>query len=83
MSEQLFQKLEDKIMEALELIEFLRTQLQDEEEKNNDLRNEIDTLRNRQAQWENSLATMLRKLDSADLSIDEQSREEMELEQPR
>jgi FtsZ-binding cell division protein ZapB len=70
MPNQLFQKLDDKVTDILEFIEFMRSELRDAEEQNVILQNEIASLRKRQQQWENSLATLLDKLDSADLKLE-------------
>lgn len=59
----LFQTLEDKINQTLHLIETLRMQLKESQERNKTMENELTILRNRQTQWEHSLSKLLRKLD--------------------
>lgn len=64
MSSELLQKLEEKIDNAVETIELLRLQAEELEEKNSRLNNENTALKNKQAAWEQNLATMLEKLDA-------------------
>lgn len=85
MSNPLFQQLETKIDQAIETIEALRAQIEESESKNAALQADNSALKARQGQWENNLATLLRKLEGADISsaleehtIDVFSREESE-----
>ncbi len=64
MSNELLQKLEDKIDNALETIELLRLQNEELEEKYGKLLNENNTLKNKHAAWEQNLSNMLEKLDA-------------------
>lgn len=68
MSNPIFQKLEEKIDLAMETIELLRLQLEEFDEKNQTLQAENTSLKTRQSQWENSLSSLLRKLEGADLT---------------
>ncbi len=68
MSSQLLQQLEDKIDSAIEIIELLHIQIEELEEKNRALHADNAALKNRQTQWEQNLASLLRKLEGADLS---------------
>lgn len=68
MSDVLFEKLEDKIDQALETIELLRLQVEEYEEKNMALQSDNSALKSRQTQWENSLSTLLRKLEASDIT---------------
>jgi cell division protein ZapB len=75
MSSQLFQQLEEKIGQSLEVIELFRLQLEECEDKitalmkeNAQLTYENTTLKNRQAQWEQNLSSLLSKLADADLA---------------
>lgn len=67
MSNPLLQNLEEKINNTLEVIELLRLQVEEFEEKNNQLTAENLALKNRQTEWEHNLTAMLRKLDDAHL----------------
>lgn len=64
MSNELLQKLEDKIDNALETIELLRLQNDELEEKYARLLNDNNTLKNKHSAWEQNLTTMLEKLDA-------------------
>lgn len=64
MSNEMLQKLEDKIDNALETIELLRLQNDELEDKYSKLLNENNALKNKQAAWEQNLTTMLEKLDA-------------------
>ncbi len=68
MSHSVFQKLEEKVDAALEAIELLRLQLEDQEEHNKALQADNATLKHKQAEWEQELSLLLRKLESADLN---------------
>lgn len=72
MSSQLFQKLEEKVDQTLEIIELFRLQIEEYEDKlsrlmneNNILMNENAALKHRQAQWEQGLSSILHKLTDA------------------
>jgi cell division protein ZapB len=67
MSQSIFHKLEARVDAALETIELLRLQLEDQEEHNKTLLTENANLKNKQIEWEHDLATLLRKLEGADL----------------
>ena len=62
MSNELLQKLEHKIENAIESIELLKLQIEELEEKNSKLANENSSLKNKQATWEKNLNSMLDKL---------------------
>lgn len=64
MSNELLQKLEDKIDNALETIELLRLQNDELEEKYARLLNDNNALKNKHATWEQNLTNMLEKLDA-------------------
>ena len=64
MSNELLQKLEHKIENAVESIELLKLQLEELEEKNSSLANENLSLKNKQASWEKNLTSMLDKLNN-------------------
>jgi cell division protein ZapB len=64
MSNDLLQKLEDKIDNAIETIELLRLQAEESEEKHSRLLQEHAHLKSKQSAWEQNLATMLEKLDA-------------------
>lgn len=71
MSNELLQKLEYKIENAIESIELLKLQIEELEEKNSKLVSENLSLKNKQASWEKNLTSMLDKLSS--VSVLEQS----------
>ena len=62
MSNELLQKLERKIENAVETIELLKLQIEELEEKNATLANENNNLKDKQISWEKNLNTMLDKL---------------------
>lgn len=64
MSNELLQKLEDKIDNAIESIELLRLQIEELEDQNSRAQAENAALKTKQAAWEQNLATMLEKLDA-------------------
>lgn len=66
MSNQLLQKLEDKVNHALEVIELLRMQVEELEAVNANLKTENADLKSRQLLWEQSLSALLRKLSHVD-----------------
>jgi cell division protein ZapB len=68
MSNELLQKLERKIENAIESIELLKLQIEELEEKNSKLANENLSLKNKQATWEKNLNSMLDKLSSISTS---------------
>jgi len=68
MSNQLLQKLEEKIDSAIEVIELLHMQIEELQAVNKDLLAENAALKNRQSQWEQNLTSLLRKLEEADLN---------------
>jgi cell division protein ZapB len=68
MSNQIFVELEAKIDQALETLELLRLQIEESEEKNQILQADNLALKNKQGQWEHSLTSLLRKLETSDLS---------------
>lgn len=72
MSSHLFHTLEEKITQAIHVIVSLRSQLTAAQEKNGNLQSEITALKNRQLEWEQSLSTLLRKLDSTDLTQEQE-----------
>lgn len=81
MSSQLFQKLEEKINQILEIVEMQRLQLDEALEENQSLISEISGLKVRQAQWEQCLSKLLYKIDAADYNPnDTAERNEMENE---
>lgn len=67
MSDQLLIKLEEKINDALDVIEGLRLQLEEANESNQMLKSENAALQKRQNQWEQSLSSLLKKLSHAEL----------------
>lgn len=70
MSTQLLEQLEEKIDNAIEVIELLRLQIEELEEQNADLQQDNQVLKGRQTEWEHSLASLLNKLDGASLGSD-------------
>lgn len=64
MSVELLQKLDDKIDNTIETIELLRLQNDELEGKYNRLLAENNSLKDKQAAWEQNLTTMLEKLDA-------------------
>lgn len=66
MSNELLQKLEDKIDNVLETIELLRMQHEELEDKYEKLLNDNTLLKNKQATWEQNLTNMLEKLDAVE-----------------
>lgn len=73
MSNELLQKLESKIQNAVETIELLKMQIEELEEKNVKIMNENASLRNKQASWEKNLNVMLDKLSSVS-SLEQQTK---------
>jgi cell division protein ZapB len=71
MSNELLQKLERKIENAVESIELLKLHIEELEEKNSKLANENTSLKNKQASWEKNLNAMLDKLSSVS-TLDQQ-----------
>lgn len=70
MSNYFLEQLEDKIDNAIEIIEILRLQVEELEEKNHALQQDNASLKNRQTEWERSLSALLGKLDGASLGSD-------------
>lgn len=68
MSESIFQKLEAKVDCALEAMELLRMQIEEQEEKNKALQADNAALKHKQSEWEHHLTALLRKLEGADLN---------------
>lgn len=68
MSESIFQQLEAKVDCALEAIELLRLEIEEQEDKNQVLQAENAALRQKQSEWEHHLGDLLRKLEGADLN---------------
>lgn len=64
MSNELLQRLEDKIDNALETIELLRLQSEELEDKYSKILLENTALKNKQSAWEQNLTNMLEKLDA-------------------
>lgn len=64
MSNELLQKLERKIHNAVETIELLKLQIEEMAEKNSILSKENVALKNKQSGWEKNLQAMLEKLNS-------------------
>jgi len=64
MSNELLQRLEDKIDNAIETIELLRLQTEELEDKNARLMQDYSSLKSKQAAWEQNLTNMLEKLDA-------------------
>ena len=62
MSNELLQKLERKIENAVESIELLKLQVEELEEQNTKLASENSSLKSKQAGWEKNLTYMLEKL---------------------
>lgn len=62
MSNELIQKLDEKIDAALETIEILRLQLEESENKNKILSTENETLKENKTTWENNINNLLNKL---------------------
>lgn len=67
MSQSIFQKLEAKVDAALEAIELLRLQLEEQEEQNQTLMSDNAALKHKQSEWEQDLSSILRKLEGANL----------------
>lgn len=63
MSNHLLIQLEVKIDDMIETLEILRLQVSDLEAKNDTLQTENAALKTRQSQWEQSLTTLLNKLE--------------------
>ena len=72
MSHDLLVKLEVKIDDLLDTLEILRLQVSDLEEKNLKLQADNTALKTRQSDWEQSLTTLLSKLEDVNPS-DEQA----------
>ncbi len=66
MSNELFQKLEEKINQLLDVVAMQAEQLDDAHDENRKLMSEISGLKYRQTQWEQSINKLLTKIDSAD-----------------
>jgi len=66
----LLEKLSGKVSSAVELIEFLRLQIEELEEKNISLQSDNTALKQRQIQWEQSLASLVQKLEGVHLNLD-------------
>ena len=64
MSNELLQKLERKIENAVETIELLKLKIDELEEKNSILTHENNNLKDKQISWEKNLNTMLDKLNN-------------------
>ena len=64
MSDELLQKLEGKVDNAVETIELLRLQIEELDDKYVKLLDENAELKKKQATWELNLTTMLEKLDT-------------------
>ncbi len=67
MSHPLLEKLAIKLDDVLETIDLLRLQVEELEAKNKGLYEENTLLKSRQSQWEQSLNTLLNKLDKVNL----------------
>jgi len=67
MANEILQRLEDRIDNAVETIELLRLQLEDAESKREKLIAENLILQNKNASWEQNLVTMLEKLDAIEI----------------
>lgn len=70
MSQQILEQLEEKIDQAIEVIQLMRMQVEELEEKTATLQHEGTTLhrdnaalKNKQVLWEHSLSTLLNKLE--------------------
>jgi len=66
MSNELLQRLENSVENAIETIEMLRLQIEDLEDKRARLIEENQTLKAKQSSWEHNLSTMLEKLENVD-----------------
>lgn len=71
MSHDLLVKLEVKIDDLLDTLEILRLQVSDLEEKNLKLQADNAALKTRQSEWEQSLTTLLSKLDDINPNTDQ------------
>lgn len=71
MSHDLLVKLEVKIDDLLDTLEILRLQVSDLEEKNLKLQADNAALKTRQSEWEQSLTTLLSKLDDVNPNTDQ------------
>lgn len=69
MSSQLLQQLESKIDHAIETIELLRLQLEELEQKNTQLQDENNVLKDKHEVWEQTLYSMLQKLNTLHSTI--------------
>lgn len=68
MSAQLLEQLEAKIDETIETIEILRLQIEELEEKNLQLQDDNNVLRDKYTAWEKTLSSMLNKLNNLEYS---------------
>ncbi len=71
MSHNLLVQLEVKIDDLLDTLEILRLQVSDLEEKNTKLQVDNTALKTRQSEWEQSLTTLLSKLDDVNPNADQ------------
>ena len=81
LSDKVCQELTEKIDQAIEVIELLKLQRVELEEQNQALIKEVNLHKKRQQDWENSLLTLLKKLESADLSFAEKEKLKAVVEQ--
>lgn len=77
MSNPLLAQLENKIDDVIETIEIMRLQIEELEEKNAILESENTTFKSRQLEWEQSLTTLLNKLDDVNPTSESEIIEEI------
>lgn len=68
MSSQLLEQLEAKVDETVEIIEIMRLQIEELEEKNVKLQDDNNVLKDKHEAWEKTLYSMLNKLNSVEHS---------------
>ena len=68
MATTLLEKLEEKIDNSIEIIELLRLQIEEAEDKIVKLEEKNQLLKNKQTEWEQNLSQMLQKLEIANPS---------------
>lgn len=66
MSVTVLDQLTNKIDSIIEMVEMLRMQVEDLEERNAALETENNTLKNRQSQWEQGVTQILHKLENVE-----------------
>lgn len=79
MSGELLQQLATKIDETIETIEIMKMRIEELEELNLQLQKNNNLLREKQSTWEESLKSMLSKVNNVEYFIDNQSLADCEI----